>query len=1176
MMRPVPTLSVETPGHDVDSQSLQQSESSAAHRNIQHQHANGSSLTPVTALTLNQPPQDQSSQQPASAPPSLSTSTTTGSSAAVKEPKVCYACKKVIEGHFVRALNGHYHLDCFQCMDCHQVVAEKFFPLKAADGTPQIFCEKDYFRRLDLLCAKCGGALRGPHINALNKKYHLEHFSCSACPTVFRQHDSYYERGGQVYCQYHYSVLFAAKCGGCQMAVLKNFVEMNKEGEVQQWHPECYMIYKLFYVKLASSRYGPLPVQIPGELSGTAEEETRRQQQTTEKAARILYVLNAFEESSAECISEMLHHFTSQSYEDGIVQAGKFICHVEALYAGIDEIDAQLAGFGEKTGLQHNREPKQLAKKVVHFFSLLSQTSKEGEAAAAGAGQAPNGAGAQKPEGTQDLISLVTTLAHVLKLHIRAALNGALKLERVHGSPTAINDFLDRLSSLGSLSNGSSHLLPREKTDLCVHCRKSIEEECIKQQTTTSTGGVISSRRWHVSCFRCRTCDADLRGPRMRDAFSVEITLASASEGEKSKKDIAVYCRDHLPEGTPPGAVRGGFERVTQLEQYTFLLRCALKRLCILLKVKPEPQGQFAIEVDNYTDRMKKSQEKIMAGLAQGNAGGVEMGVANENGDGDRGAQHEQLQQRSIGFDYNSDSQAGTSKVPSQQSRQIDSDSFSHSQTGMHVAGVPGDQFMIYPRDASLAERFSNGSNSSSASLPIYQSNAMGYSQGYGGQQMPPQYYNQQMTRNIQFNSAPRSFASVGSDGSFGSSPQTQFNGMNMNMVGVVQGSTGGPRYLSELSGLVHLVVRQLAVLHMYPLVSKEIPSLEQLREYVESPGGNGKSVWSKMAGMMNPGKSKIKDGTFGVPLDVLVDRHGADWMGPSNHSQTRIPLVVDGCIRYLLEMDLTAEGIFRKNGNIRRLKVVSESLDRDPRAIDLSDDNPIQIAALIKKFLRELPEPLLTFKLHKLFILSQKLPDPKARKQMIHLVVCLLPKANLDLLEVLCWFLRHVANHNLETESATNSSLTATNPAASMTTVLNTANSNYSTVNLPATSESTTTEFPLPSNVGGASPPTDYSSGKPKQPEWGNRMTLDNLATVIAPNILYSKSKNPVDDEAFLAIEAVRSLLEYQDELWVLPESIEKQLREEFPDYNSMGDPTGKEEKLLKRQFLGRLKQTV
>jgi hypothetical protein len=37
-----------------------------------------------------------------------------------------------------------------------------------------------------------------------------------------------------------------------------------------------------------------------------------------------------------------------------------------------------------------------------------------------------------------------------------------------------------------------------------------------------------------------------------------------------------------------------------------------------------------------------------------------------------------------------------------------------------------------------------------------------------------------------------------------------------------------------------------------------------------------------------------------------------------------------------------------------------------------LSQDNPVQLAALLKKFLRELPDPLMTFKLHRLFVASQ------------------------------------------------------------------------------------------------------------------------------------------------------------------------------------------------------------
>ena len=68
----------------------------------------------------------------------------------------------------------------------------------------------------------------------------------------------------------------------------------------------------------------------------------------------------------------------------------------------------------------------------------------------------------------------------------------------------------------------------------------------------------------------------------------------------------------------------------------------------------------------------------------------------------------------------------------------------------------------------------------------------------------------------------------------------------------------------------------------------------------------------------------------------------------------------------------MSVEGIFRKNGNIRRLKELTDAIDRDPSSVDLTQDNAVQLAALLKKFLRELPEPLLTFKLHRLLVASQ------------------------------------------------------------------------------------------------------------------------------------------------------------------------------------------------------------
>ena len=130
-----------------------------------------------------------------------------------------------------------------------------------------------------------------------------------------------------------------------------------------------------------------------------------------EKINRIWTILSAFEESSAECMTEILSYVSDNLYLNGIEQAGNFVCHVDVLFSGIDEIEAKLKKFNDRTGLQHTKEPKLLAKKIVNFFSLLTHKNSM-----------------SSQETTQEFLSLVTTLAHTLKILIRFALKGALKL----------------------------------------------------------------------------------------------------------------------------------------------------------------------------------------------------------------------------------------------------------------------------------------------------------------------------------------------------------------------------------------------------------------------------------------------------------------------------------------------------------------------------------------------------------------------------------------------------------------------------------------------------------------------------------------------------------------------------------------------------------------------------
>lgn len=229
-------------------------------------------------------------------------------------------------------------------------MASKFFPIDAEDGSGQYpLCEIDYFRRLDLLCHECGGALRGSYITALDRKYHIEHFTCSVCPTVFGAQDSYYEHEGKVYCHFHYSTQFAQRCHGCHTAILKQFVEIFRNGQNQHWHPECYMIHKFWNVRLAPAGQPLEPPQL--DLDATDEERNRVREEEDvmeDKVYKIWSILSTFEESSAACISDMLLHVSNGTYLDGVLVAKRFIGHVQVLFSAIDE----LAGYIKSQGMK--------------------------------------------------------------------------------------------------------------------------------------------------------------------------------------------------------------------------------------------------------------------------------------------------------------------------------------------------------------------------------------------------------------------------------------------------------------------------------------------------------------------------------------------------------------------------------------------------------------------------------------------------------------------------------------------------------------------------------------------------------------------------------------------------------------------------------------------------------
>lgn len=81
----------------------------------------------------------------------------------------------------------------------------------------------------------------------------------------------------------------------------------------------------------------------------------------------------------------------------------------------------------------------------------------------------------------------------------------------------------------------------------------------------------------------------------------------------------------------------------------------------------------------------------------------------------------------------------------------------------------------------------------------------------------------------------------------------------------------------------------------------------------------------------------------------------------------------------------------------------------------------PHDIASIIKQFLREMPDSLLTSSLHGTFIKCLQLNTPNEQITSLLMTCLLLPDTNLRLLQYFCQFVSKVATHSKESKMTLN-----------------------------------------------------------------------------------------------------------------------------------------------------------
>ncbi|KAG5262524.1 hypothetical protein AALO_G00276050 [Alosa alosa] len=137
----------------------------------------------------------------------------------------------------------------------------------------------------------------------------------------------------------------------------------------------------------------------------------------------------------------------------------------------------------------------------------------------------------------------------------------------------------------------------------------------------------------------------------------------------------------------------------------------------------------------------------------------------------------------------------------------------------------------------------------------------------------------------------------------------------------------------------------------------------------------------------------------FGTGLDEHLKR-----------SNREIALPMEACVMMLLETGMKEEGLFRIAAGASKLKKLKAALDCSTSQLEEFYSDPHAVAGALKSYLRELPEPLMTYQLYDEWIQASNVSDPDKRLQALWVVCDQLPKNNKANFRYLVKFLAKLA----------------------------------------------------------------------------------------------------------------------------------------------------------------------
>eukprot|EP01103_Thecamoeba_quadrilineata_P001287 TRINITY_DN11138_c0_g1_i1.p1 TRINITY_DN11138_c0_g1~~TRINITY_DN11138_c0_g1_i1.p1 ORF type:complete len:634 (+),score=99.03 TRINITY_DN11138_c0_g1_i1:49-1902(+) len=176
----------------------------------------------------------------------------------------------------------------------------------------------------------------------------------------------------------------------------------------------------------------------------------------------------------------------------------------------------------------------------------------------------------------------------------------------------------------------------------------------------------------------------------------------------------------------------------------------------------------------------------------------------------------------------------------------------------------------------------------------------------------------------------------------------------------------------------------------------------------VEAPPTTIKELGAKLyKPMKKPTSSRPvtkQDPVFGVPLAKYMQIQQA------KNPHLSIPPFLKESIRFLLRKGLGVEGLFRTDGSKTELRELIDSINGGEE-LQLSEFNDIVLVGdLVKTYLQELPEPLISSKYYATYLAIESLPIKALQVDALKKIISCLPPSHQDFLQELLTLFHHVS----------------------------------------------------------------------------------------------------------------------------------------------------------------------